>query len=65
MPKLESDADEDLLPINGAPPSLSNLPPGCALLPRCPKATEICRSQGFPAMRTAGQPGHLAACHLQ
>ncbi|MFP9137670.1 ABC transporter ATP-binding protein [Devosia sp. XGJD_8] len=65
MPKLEGDADDDLLPIEGAPPSLSNLPAGCAFLPRCPMASDICRNQGFPAMRAAGQAGHLAACHLQ
>lgn len=65
MPKLEGDADEDLLPIEGAPPSLSNLPPGCAFMPRCPMATEVCRNAAFPSMRAAGSAGHLAACHLQ
>lgn len=65
MPKLEGDADEDLLPIEGAPPNLSNLPPGCAFMPRCPMATEVCRNAAFPSMRAAGSAGHLAACHLQ
>ena len=65
MPKLEGDADADLLPIEGAPPSLSNLPPGCAFLPRCPMAQDQCRAQPFPAMREVGAPGHFAACHLR
>lgn len=65
MPKLEGDADEDLLPIEGAPPSLSNLPPGCAFLPRCPMATGLCRNHAFPPMRVTGAPGHVAACYLQ
>ena len=65
MPKLEGEADSDLLPIEGAPPSLSNLPPGCAFLPRCPMAKEQCRILDFPAMRAGGGDGHLAACHLR
>ncbi len=65
MPKLEGDADADLLPIEGAPPSLSNLPPGCAFLPRCPMAQDQCRALPFPAMREVGAPGHFAACHLR
>lgn len=64
MPKLEGDANSDLQPIEGAPPSLSNLPPTCAFLPRCPLAQDQCRSRDFPAMHSVGSPGHFAACHL-
>ena len=35
MPSLHGNADEDLLPIKGNPPSLINVPPGCAFHPRC------------------------------
>jgi len=65
MPKLEGDADGDLLPIEGAPPSLSDLPPTCAFLPRCPFAQDKCRSSDFPEMRNVGAPGHFAACHIR
>ena len=65
IPKLEVDADADLQPIEGAPPNLSNLPPQCAFLPRCPLATAVCREREFPAMRNTGGPGHDVACHLR
>ncbi len=35
VPSLHGDADADLVPIKGNPPSLINLPPGCAFHPRC------------------------------
>ena len=35
MPRLDRPATERLIPINGSPPSLINLPTGCAFHPRC------------------------------
>ena len=35
VPSLHGDADDDLVPIKGNPPSLINLPSGCAFHPRC------------------------------
>ncbi|WP_174531694.1 ABC transporter ATP-binding protein, partial [Micromonospora maritima] len=35
VPSLHGDADADLVPIPGNPPSLINLPSGCAFHPRC------------------------------
>ena len=35
VPTLHDDADTDLVPIAGDPPSLISLPPGCAFHPRC------------------------------
>jgi peptide/nickel transport system ATP-binding protein len=66
VPSLHGDAEADLLPIPGNPPSLINLPPGCAFHPRCRYAgrngdrsrTEV------PELRPAREPGHLVACHL-
>ncbi|WP_307812470.1 ABC transporter ATP-binding protein [Micromonospora coerulea] len=66
VPSLHGDADADLVPIKGNPPSLINLPSGCAFHPRCRYAgrngdrsfTEV------PELRPAGEAGHLAACHL-
>ncbi len=48
--------------IPGLPPSLLSLPQGCAFHPRCPLATDRCRSE-VPALREV-KPGTLAACHL-
>ena len=46
--------------IAGAPPDLSNLPPGCAFAERCTLATPACRTQQPPAVQIA--PGHRALC---
>jgi oligopeptide/dipeptide ABC transporter ATP-binding protein len=55
---------ERLTPIPGAPPSLLELPAGCAFHPRCPFAIERCRVK-VPLLREPDgwTPGHTAACH--
>jgi len=53
---------ERLATIPGSPPSLINPPPGCVFHPRCPYATEVCRTRA-PALEDVGG-GRLAACHL-
>ena len=50
----------DLVQLPGEPPDLLNPPPGCRFHPRCPYATEICRSEA-PEFRDHGD-GHFAAC---
>ncbi len=42
IPRLDAVDGGKLLPIQGAPPSLINLPPGCPFSPRCPLAREDC-----------------------
>ena len=63
VPKLEDDTNADLVPIEGAPPSLSNLPKTCSFLPRCPYACDKCRSSSKPELRCLGDE-HYTACHL-
>ncbi|MDG4804819.1 ABC transporter ATP-binding protein [Micromonospora sp. WMMD980] len=66
VPSLHGDADADLVPIPGNPPSLINLPSGCAFHPRCRYADvngDRSRTE-VPELRAAGQPGHRVACHL-
>lgn len=69
VPSLHGDADADLVPIPGNPPSLINLPPGCAFHPRCryaDRAGSRSRTE-VPELRPAGagdSAGHLVACHL-
>jgi peptide/nickel transport system ATP-binding protein len=41
--------------IQGAPPSLADLPPGCAFAPRCGFAIEACRRDDPPQRMSAGQ----------
>jgi len=47
--------------IRGETPSSLNPPPGCRYNPRCPRATDICRSEE-PLLEEM-EPGHWAACY--
>jgi peptide/nickel transport system ATP-binding protein len=46
--------------IPGIVPPLTNLPPGCAFAPRCPRADDRCRTE-YPAYEEKSL-GHWAAC---
>ena len=46
--------------IPGMVPPLTNLPPGCAFAPRCPRADERCAAENPPYEEKAA--GHWAAC---
>jgi peptide/nickel transport system ATP-binding protein len=65
MPRMDRDRTERLLPIKGAPPSLINLPSGCAFHPRCSfdELTDGKSRTEVPELREL-EPGHRAACHL-
>ncbi|MFA7109047.1 MAG: oligopeptide/dipeptide ABC transporter ATP-binding protein, partial [Sphaerochaetaceae bacterium] len=63
VPKLESDKNEELIPIVGMPPLLSNLPKTCSFLPRCPFACDKCRVSGKPELKDLGD-NHFSACYL-
>ncbi|GAA3429142.1 ABC transporter ATP-binding protein [Streptosporangium sandarakinum] len=65
MPRLDREPTERLMPIKGSPPSLINVPTGCAFNPRCAyegrtggKATtevpQLAETEG----------GHLVRCHM-
>ncbi len=43
VPRLDQAEKSSLAPVEGNPPSLLNLPPGCPFAPRCPMAIEACR----------------------
>jgi peptide/nickel transport system ATP-binding protein len=47
--------------VAGEPPNPINPPPGCVFHPRCPRATDVCRTVEPPLAAYPG--GHLAACH--
>ncbi|MEU7257977.1 dipeptide ABC transporter ATP-binding protein [Streptomyces rimosus] len=61
-PRLDGPAGAPLVPIHGAPPSLSALPPGCPFAPRCPVAVDRCR-ETEPAPARGTDAGHTVACH--
>jgi peptide/nickel transport system ATP-binding protein len=52
-----------LRPIDGQPPSLIEVPPGCAFHPRCPFAIDPTCWTDVPALERL-EAGHAAACHL-
>jgi peptide/nickel transport system ATP-binding protein len=52
IPRM-SDSRQRLTAIDGQPPDLVSLPPGCAFAPRCPSAFDRCR-QTAPPERTFG-----------
>ncbi|WP_086562701.1 ABC transporter ATP-binding protein [Streptomyces africanus] len=66
MPRLDREETDRLIPIKGAPPSLINLPSGCAFNPRCPYA-DIPKDNVTRTVRpelTEVGGSHWAACHM-
>jgi len=53
---------ERLTAIEGQPPDLARLGPGCAFAPRCPQAMDRCRIEAPP--ETAVAAGHATRCWL-
>jgi oligopeptide transport system ATP-binding protein len=60
VPKLDQDVKKKLVPIQGQPPNLANVPKGCAFHPRCNYAVERCR-QEMPQLVLVGGK-HERAC---
>ncbi|RKE21236.1 ABC transporter ATP-binding protein [Streptomyces sp. TLI_171] len=65
MPRLDRELQDRLTPVKGTPPSLINVPSGCAFHPRCPYAELTGGRSGteVPVLAEAA-PRHHAACHL-
>ncbi len=63
MPRVDRDVRDRLVPIKGSPPSLINLPSGCAFHPRCPYAER----NGIPCRTVVpdlSDGPHRVSCHL-
>ena len=60
VPRLDEPMRAKLDPIEGQPPDLTRLPPGCAFSPRC--AFRVDRCAEVPALEPRGAAGHLSAC---
>ena len=61
LPRPDQGAHQALTPIEGNPPSLVSLPPGCPFAPRCPLRIERC-SEIEPGL-VQHDDAHAAACH--
>lgn len=62
LPRLDGRHGQ-LQAIPGSPPSLSDMTPECAFLPRCTKATNQCRMEQAPALAPIGEAGQRVACY--
>jgi oligopeptide/dipeptide ABC transporter ATP-binding protein len=61
VPRLETKI-ERLSSIEGQPPPLYDLPPGCPFAPRCPHARDRCRDEYPPEVAVAD--GHRVNCWM-
>jgi oligopeptide transport system ATP-binding protein len=60
LPSVDADTDQELQSIDGMPPDLTALPPGCPFTARCPYVVERCHQENPPL--EPKKSGHLAAC---
>jgi oligopeptide/dipeptide ABC transporter ATP-binding protein len=61
VPRLDEPRRARLAPIEGQPPDLTRLPPGCAFAPRCAFRVERCAHEA-PPLGPVGDGGHVSAC---
>ena len=61
VPKLGPTVKERMEPIDGVPPNLIQLPPGCRFAPRCPSRFDRCEED--PVLKDVAQE-HDCACWL-
>jgi peptide/nickel transport system ATP-binding protein len=61
VPRLDEPRRARLDPIEGQPPDLTRLPPGCAFTPRCGFAVERCTRE-VPPLAPVRAVGHVSAC---
>ncbi len=61
LPRHDVEEKGQLCPIKGQPPSLIDLPTGCAFKPRCTHGQGACAFERPGLMEVT--PGHFSACH--
>ena len=59
VPNVDEDVDF-LYSIEGQPPALDDLPPGCTFADRCPYVFDRCREEFPPPVEV--EPRHMATC---
>jgi oligopeptide transport system ATP-binding protein len=60
VPRLDEARRDKLVPIEGLPPDLANIPQGCSFYPRCSYRIDRCRQEEPPLMLVDEK--HYAAC---
>ncbi|WP_314854063.1 ABC transporter ATP-binding protein [uncultured Microbacterium sp.] len=63
VPNMLTAGTQRLVPLEGRPPSLANLPTGCPFAARCPIAVDACR-EVEPSLvgHDPAAPAHVSAC---
>jgi peptide/nickel transport system ATP-binding protein len=62
LPRADASRHGPLTPVDGTPPSMVALAPGCPFAPRCPMKVQACLDTE-PVLTPVGANGHTAACH--
>jgi peptide/nickel transport system ATP-binding protein len=62
IPRLDEEEGRKLVPIEGLPPNLINMPPTCAFLPRCSYKIEKCYKEKWPDL-TPVNGNHFIRCY--
>ena len=62
VPRLDETVKEKLIPVEGIPPDLTDIPKGCAFNPRCTYAFDQCFEE-TPELNAVGN-GHYKACWM-
>jgi peptide/nickel transport system ATP-binding protein len=63
VPNIRTASTERLVPLEGRPPSLADLPPGCPFAARCPVAIDECLVLEPELQPHDGRDEHISACH--
>lgn len=62
VPRLDEAEGTKLVPIEGLPPNLINMPSTCAFLPRCPYSIDKCREEVWPPLKRVN--GQYVSCYV-
>jgi len=62
IPRLDEEEGRKLVPIEGLPPNLINMPPTCAFLPRCSYNIERCSQEPWPPLKHLHDQ-HYISCY--
>lgn len=63
VPRLDEPRGRKLVPIDGLPPTLMNMPPICAFLPRCAYRVEKCEHEPWPELKLIDRQ-HYISCYV-
>jgi peptide/nickel transport system ATP-binding protein len=63
IPRLDEEEGRKLVPIDGLPPNLINMPATCAFLPRCSHKIEKCYKEPWPELAPVDGNNHYIRCY--